>query len=167
MLYLVSSINSIQITSDVRYVMSEHILVQSFELDGSSSTCGVPICASGKQPQVQQPDVYPDHLKTFVDQRELNSYFKKINSIFYVSHPRQDFHHFLSLSENRFPQVSHIVAAARVLPAHRDPAQLVRAGVGGLGDNLLPTRRPGPLCNPGEVFIRKKLTIKHQTLRWE
>ena len=73
----------------------------------------------------------------------------------------------LSLSENRFPQVSHIGAAARVLPAYRDPAQLVRAGVGGLGDNLLPTRRPGPLCNPGEVFIRKNLTIKHQTLRWE
>ena len=147
--------------------MSEHILVQSFELDGSSSTCGVPICASGKQPQVQQPDVYPDHLKTFVDQRELNSYFKKINSIFYVSNTLQEFHHFLSLSENRFPQVSHIGAAARVLPAHRDPAQLVRARVGGLGDSLLPTSRPGPLCNPGEVFIRKNLTIKHQTLRWE
>ena len=110
MLYLVSSINSIQITSNIRYVMSEHILVQSFELDGSSSTCGVPICASGKQPQVQQPDVYPDHLKTFVDQRELNSYFKKINSIFYVSHPRQDFHHFLSLCQRTgFPKCPTLV----------------------------------------------------------
>ena len=60
-------------------------LLEYFEVKGTESTCGLPILAPGRQPTVTLPQPFPEHLKPFVLQSELQTLFEKINRIIRVS----------------------------------------------------------------------------------
>ena len=66
--------------------MSRHFLLQSFEVEGASSSWGLPIVAPGQQPTVRRPESYPEYLQTFVTQAEFEALWDRINDIIQVSH---------------------------------------------------------------------------------